>query len=62
MLIMRVSVNKFRNFLNLHPFFFSPRTSILPALFIFEKASISTSNCASSLLNYGMKSDKPVLV
>lgn len=23
MLIMRVSVNKFRNFLNLHPFFFS---------------------------------------
>ncbi|EYU30525.1 hypothetical protein MIMGU_mgv1a005439mg [Erythranthe guttata] len=37
-------------------------TSKLPALFIFEKASISTSNCALKLLDYGMTSDKPILV
>ncbi|KAK4385994.1 2-(3-amino-3-carboxypropyl)histidine synthase subunit [Sesamum angolense] len=38
------------------------RTSKLPALFIFGKGSINTSNCAKNLLNYGLKSGKPLLV
>ncbi|KAK6121539.1 hypothetical protein DH2020_044719 [Rehmannia glutinosa] len=38
------------------------RTSTLPALFIFEKASISTSVCARTLLNHGLESEKPILV
>ncbi|KAL8555102.1 hypothetical protein ACS0TY_003053 [Phlomoides rotata] len=37
-------------------------TSTIPALFIFEKASVNPSNCARNLLNYGQKSGKPVLV
>ncbi|KAI3448705.1 hypothetical protein Pfo_005370 [Paulownia fortunei] len=37
-------------------------TSTLPALFIFEKASISMSNCVRYLLSQGLKSGKPVLV
>ncbi|KAL0328253.1 UNVERIFIED_CONTAM: 2-(3-amino-3-carboxypropyl)histidine synthase subunit [Sesamum calycinum] len=37
-------------------------TSKLPALFIFGKGSINTSNCAKNLLNYGLKSGKPLLV
>ncbi|KAG8363770.1 hypothetical protein BUALT_Bualt19G0056900 [Buddleja alternifolia] len=37
-------------------------TSRLPALFIFGKASISTSNCARNVLSHGLKSGKPVLV
>lgn len=38
------------------------RTSTIPALFIFEKASISPSNCVRNLLDHGLKSGKPVLV
>ncbi|PIN08620.1 Diphthamide biosynthesis protein [Handroanthus impetiginosus] len=37
-------------------------TSTIPALFIFGKASISTSDCARSLLKYGLECGKPVLV
>ncbi|EPS72344.1 hypothetical protein M569_02414, partial [Genlisea aurea] len=37
-------------------------TSTLPALFVFGKDSISAETCASSLLDYGMKSSKPILV
>lgn len=37
-------------------------TSTIPALFIFEKALISTSNCARKLLVHGLKSGKPILV
>ncbi|GER55411.1 diphthamide biosynthesis protein 2 [Striga asiatica] len=37
-------------------------TSTLPALFIFRKASVVTSNCARTLLDHGLKSGKPILV
>ncbi|XP_042043952.1 2-(3-amino-3-carboxypropyl)histidine synthase subunit 2-like [Salvia splendens] len=37
-------------------------TSTIPALFIFDKASISPSDCARSLLDHGLKSGKPILV
>ncbi|CAA0815591.1 diphthamide synthesis DPH2 family protein [Striga hermonthica] len=37
-------------------------TSTLPALFIFQKASVVTSNCARTLLDHGLKSGKPILV
>ncbi|KAL3632228.1 hypothetical protein CASFOL_025212 [Castilleja foliolosa] len=37
-------------------------TSTLPALFIFPKAPITTSNCVRALLEHGLKCGKPVLV
>ncbi|KAL6560616.1 hypothetical protein OROGR_004175 [Orobanche gracilis] len=37
-------------------------TSTLPAMFIFQKASIAPSNCAGTLLRHGLKSGKPILV
>lgn len=38
------------------------RTTNLPALFVFGKASINVSDCARSLCNYASTSGKPTLV
>lgn len=38
------------------------RTSVLPAFFVFGKASVKVSSCVKHLLDYVAKSDKPVMV
>ena len=40
----------------------SCRTSVLPAFFVFGKASIKVSSCVKHLLDHTSKSDKPVMV
>ncbi|KAL0714805.1 hypothetical protein Bca4012_021784 [Brassica carinata] len=37
-------------------------TSVLPAFFVFGKASINVSSCVKHLLDYTSKSDKPVMI
>ncbi|CAN6905364.1 unnamed protein product [Brassica oleracea] len=37
-------------------------TSVLPAFFVFGKASINVSSCVKHLLDYMSKSDKPVMI
>ncbi|KAF8110745.1 hypothetical protein N665_0079s0060 [Sinapis alba] len=37
-------------------------TSVLPAFFVFGKASMNVSSCAKHLLDYTSKSDKPVMI
>ena len=38
------------------------RTSTLPAFFVFGKAMIDVSSCASSISNYALNNSKPFLV
>jgi len=38
------------------------RTSVLPAFFVFGKASINVSSCVKHLIDYASKSDKPIMV
>ncbi|CAH2063523.1 unnamed protein product [Thlaspi arvense] len=37
-------------------------TSVLPAFFVFGKASIKVSSCVKHLLDYASKSDKPIMI
>ncbi|ESQ38557.1 hypothetical protein EUTSA_v10028620mg [Eutrema salsugineum] len=37
-------------------------TSVLPAFFVFGKASINVSSCVKHLLDYASKSDKPIMI
>ncbi|ESQ44126.1 hypothetical protein EUTSA_v10005976mg [Eutrema salsugineum] len=37
-------------------------TSVLPAFFVFGKASINVSSCVKHLLDYASKSEKPILI
>ncbi|KFK35174.1 hypothetical protein AALP_AA5G249400 [Arabis alpina] len=37
-------------------------TSVLPAFFVFGKASINVSSCVEHLLDYVSKSDKPIMI
>ncbi|KAG7635015.1 Diphthamide synthesis DHP2 [Arabidopsis suecica] len=37
-------------------------TSVLPAFFVFGKASINVSSCVKHLIDYASKSDKPIMI